>query len=267
MAEIILNEGAAPSTPTSGRITLYAKTDGLLYFKDDGGNEHSLGYLTSELILSGVITPSQITSNQNNYSPTGLATASFLRLSSDASRDITGIALGIEGKTLLIHNIGAQNIVLKDESASSTAANRFALISDLTLIADSCCILQYDSASSRWRALSRPPSTGSGITDLNSQVGATQSFAKVDDTNVTLGIASAADVHTFTLGWTGDLALSRLVQASGASKLLGRGDSGAGDFQEITLGANLTMTGTTLAAGAGTGLTQEEVLNRVSFRA
>lgn len=36
-----------------------------------------------------------------------------------------------------------------------------------------------------------------------------------------------------------------------ASRLLGRGDSGAGDVEEITLGANLTMTGTTLAAAAG----------------
>lgn len=103
--------------------------------------------------LTGDITPSQITANQNDYNPTGLSTASVLRLSSDASRDITGLAGGADGRVLLVFNVGSNNIVLKDESASSTAANRFALNGDITLAADNSVILWYDATSSRWRAL------------------------------------------------------------------------------------------------------------------
>jgi len=54
--------------------------------------------------------------------------------------------------------------------------------------------------------------------------------------------------------WTVDndaVTYAKIQNVSAASKLLGRGDSGSGDVQEITLGTGLTMTGTTLASSAG----------------
>lgn len=37
--KLLLTEGAAPATPASGTVVLYAKADGKLYFKDDAGTE------------------------------------------------------------------------------------------------------------------------------------------------------------------------------------------------------------------------------------
>lgn len=41
--QIDFTEGAAPGTPAAGKVSLYAKTDGLLYSKDDAGAETALG--------------------------------------------------------------------------------------------------------------------------------------------------------------------------------------------------------------------------------
>lgn len=109
--------------------------------------------LLTAVALRGVLSPAQITSNQNDYSPSGLSGASVLRLNTDAARSITGLAGGSKGRLLIVHNVGSYDITLSDESGSSTAANRFALAGDVLIQPDRSVILQYDSTTSRWRAL------------------------------------------------------------------------------------------------------------------
>jgi len=106
-----------------------------------------------EFALSGVITPAQITSNQNDYNPAGLSAASTLRLNSDAARTITGLAGGTAGRVIVLMNVGAFPITLSNEDVlSTTAADRFALGFSAVLIPGATYTLIYDAVVSRWRS-------------------------------------------------------------------------------------------------------------------
>ena len=114
----------------------------------DGGDNNP----TYSSTLSSVpVSPAQITSDTNNYNP---GTARFYRLNTDASRNITGLGISqIDGQECEIWNVGANNIVLKNEDANSTAANRFICTgaADITLAADEIVLLRYDATTARWR--------------------------------------------------------------------------------------------------------------------
>ena len=116
------------------------------------------------MIRYSSVTPAQITANENDY-VAGTAVSYMWRLSSDAARDITGIAApGFTGSTALamgdarlLVNVGANNITLKHESASSTAANRLLCSTgaDIVLSANQAAELIYDGTSARWRVFKR----------------------------------------------------------------------------------------------------------------
>jgi hypothetical protein len=118
---------------------------------------HDKGFIQWDSVLS----PAQITSNQNDYNPTGFNSggapngASILRLESDAARDITGLVGGVNGRLLIVANFGAFTITLKNEDAGSTAANRFLNTgsTDKILTTNTSTMLWYDGTSSRWRII------------------------------------------------------------------------------------------------------------------
>ncbi|KKW05429.1 MAG: hypothetical protein UY40_C0020G0006 [candidate division CPR1 bacterium GW2011_GWC1_49_13] len=102
--------------------------------------------------------PAQLTANQNDYSPTGEAVETW-RLSTDASRTITGIANGASGRHLTIINVGSFELVLSNDDALSIAANRIDLFraaggTDLTLVPGAAATLWYDDTTTRWRLVS-----------------------------------------------------------------------------------------------------------------
>jgi len=135
--------GSAAAAPTI--LTIRTNTDSAQGGYLDLGD--SVRLITSA-------SPAQITADQHNYSPGSYV--SVVRLTSDASRNITGIigTGGADGRLLVVHNVGSNDIVLKHESASSSAGARFNLPgnSDMTLRAGASVFLRFDNTSSRWRA-------------------------------------------------------------------------------------------------------------------
>jgi hypothetical protein len=106
------------------------------------------------IVESGVISPAQLTANTDNWNPTGIGSASVIRLSTDASRNITGIVAQNDGTRILLCNVGAQNAVLVHD-LTSTAANRFLCpgSANFTLNANDAVYIWYDTVSNRWRVV------------------------------------------------------------------------------------------------------------------
>lgn len=98
--------------------------------------------------LKSRVAPAQITSNQNNYNPTGLSTTARLVITSDAARDITGIAAQADGFLLWLTNNGSFTITLKSLSGSSSSGNQFATANnaDVAIRTNGSVLLQYDAA-------------------------------------------------------------------------------------------------------------------------
>lgn len=78
-------------------------------------------------VLGSAITPTALAANTNNYNPTGAAGADIWNISSSTAVDLTGAVGATLNRTLTLRNVGANAITLRDQSASSTAANRFIL--------------------------------------------------------------------------------------------------------------------------------------------
>lgn len=100
------------------------------------------------------ITPSALTADVNDYSPTDWSQADVVRLSSDAARTITGFdaSAGDPRKTLI--NVGNNPITVSAQDALSTAVNRVAGGADFTLQPNDTIEIGYDAITQRWRILS-----------------------------------------------------------------------------------------------------------------
>lgn len=164
--------------------------------------------LGGAFVLAGKIS-NTVSANQNNFSPTGLGNNSIIRLTSDTTRTITGLEAQLDGTWQIIENVGDNDIVLSNENASSTAANRFwfqnasgTVGTDRTLSPGRSIILIYDGTISRWRDnvfLTRANTTAVIVGTDNEKFVTSNSLMKAAAwTNTVGGEVSGANV---TLDW------------------------------------------------------------------
>ena len=107
---------------------------------------------------SSTISPAQLTSDQDNYNPTGFGTASHVRLSSDnGMRAITSFVAPsavTDSYEKVLENIGSYMIYIPGEAPDGSAQNRVAVGYDYKIFPGKSAKIHYDMTSSRWRILS-----------------------------------------------------------------------------------------------------------------
>jgi len=143
-----------PGTPSLWQKTGTAPT-AWTEFEASGGPAPLVG---PTLDLTPALTPPAIPALAlvENYSPTGSATATVWRLSSLGTCAIGGIVLAggnVDGRVLILENVGTHPITLNYEDAGSTAANRFSTpqTANVTLQTLDAATLIYDATAARWR--------------------------------------------------------------------------------------------------------------------
>lgn len=185
--------------------------DGLV----SGGSAVASGWIGGEVYLSSILSPSQITSNQNNYAPTGFASCGAMRLTTDAARSITGIAGGASGRTLLVENVGSYNITFTHD-ATSTAANRFYCPGNANYVLGPgwVCVMNYDATSSRWRI------TSGGYAPTLDSVTLSTTFPAGASSAGDLGYDTSSKTHRGTDAWTEAAIRKALLPNAAASSAI-----------------------------------------------
>lgn len=129
-----------------------------------GGN-YTLAAGTKAVTRPGDLTPADITANVDNYSPSGLADASVLRLNVTSNANMSGLSGGSDGREMVVYCTGSATLTLLHESGSSTAANRFVLPGDasMTLVKNQGAQFIYDATQSRWVCVGMVSARGEGV--------------------------------------------------------------------------------------------------------
>jgi hypothetical protein len=161
--------GSITVADETGTFDMSATSTGLVFtgigsmtLGNDGLQVLAKAEFQESLLLGGTVTPPQITSDVNDYAPSGIEYAIIVRLDTDSPWNITGIANGQHGRTLILENVGLNTISLPGESASSAAINRFDYPGILTLQPKSNVIIIYDGTITRWKLIAQVGASGVG---------------------------------------------------------------------------------------------------------
>lgn len=140
-------------------------------------------YTSEKALAAPVSSPDQLTGDQNDYAFTFTDTTAYRpqndeltlqRLTSDATRTITGIVAKGHSFVYVISNVGSNSIAFANQSGLSVAANRIitGTSGTVTLAAGEMLVLIYDSVSERWRALPKVYTSTGGSIEVQDEGGA-----------------------------------------------------------------------------------------------
>lgn len=214
----------------------------------DGGANSTLTIAegTQNIAFPGDISPTSISSTNNDYNPTGLSTASTIRQDCSANAAVTGIAGGADGRVLIFHNISTTNTMsFREDNASSTAANRLLLGGvDVSVRPGGSATFRYDATSSRWRLISlTTPSVQALLVEYTTAQAST-------GLNVPKGAKWA---HIVCVGAGGGGGSGR--KGAAGSDRAGGGGGAAGGYSSVfySLAGDLTALYVTVGAGGAGG--------------
>lgn len=231
-------DGAYQFYARDGRYDVILTKTGFTFDDDD----------TADVELAdgqSVISPSQITADQNNYNPTNAANATIWRLNTDAARVITGIVApvitsGTYGWSIRIVNVGSNLILLSNQDSGSSAANQIITGTGtyLTIPADESVNLTYDNVSTRWRVITERGARSSFTLDKVTTDGST-----------TTGNATAT-IYSFSLPGRA-LNTNSVVKATCFVEFAHASAAQDGQFRITYGGTTIAAVGAGLLAGAG----------------
>jgi hypothetical protein len=153
---------AAVGTAAPGTQIVAARRDHVHAMGNLTGDATSSGLATtlvqasSAFAFTGDISPTALTGNVDNWSPTGLSTASVIYVTSDVSgRAILGLAGGADGRIITLIEGSNNYFYINHEAGTSIAANRFFTPHSVTYYAAPRSItrLMYSAVDGRWHIL------------------------------------------------------------------------------------------------------------------
>jgi hypothetical protein len=138
------------TTVTYSGISLIT-TDYVEFYYLTGG----VNYLISSGAPAVIISPTSLSSNQNDYAPTGFDTSTIVRLTSSTGVIITGFTSTASVLEKKLINVGSNSITLSHQDAGSSTTNRIIVPggSNITMLSNDSIDIFYDSITARWRVV------------------------------------------------------------------------------------------------------------------